>query len=289
MNHLLEASSIFVKKGENIVKIFQNKRWSTLALIVVCLAVVATTSIYVIMSSYNLKAFSNQSSPKIESGNEQNAESEKTAITGSKNTTANNVASVPIASSVTPKPENSSNQPSTAYKEFFKDDAFLGDSISEGLSFYDFLDENSVVAEKGLNITKGIDESDKVIALKPKRVFILFGVNDSDDRTPSSWLVDQYTKLVVKLKTKLPNSKIYVTSILPVLEKTVNNPHINNAHINECNSGLKNMAIQQNVNYVNLASLLNESNTNLYENDGIHFKSDFYNMWLNYLENSITK
>jgi len=187
-----------------------------------------------------------------------------------------------------PNGQPSNSQPVTPensnYKEFFKDDAFLGDSISEGLSYYDFLDDNRVIAGKGLSIIKGIDESDKIIALQPHRVFILFGVNDIDDRTPSSWLVEQYTTLVVKLKTKLPNSKIYVISILPVLEKLVNNPHINNVHINECNLGLINMASLEDVNYINLGALLNDSNKNLYEGDGIHYKSDFYTLWLDNLE-----
>jgi len=171
------------------------------------------------------------------------------------------------------------------YSVFFKDDAFLGDSISEGLSYYGYLEDTGVIAGKGLSITKGIDESDKIIALRPKRVFILFGINDIDDRTPSSWLVGQYTSLVVKLKTKLPDSKIYVMSILPVLEGVVENTHINNAHIIECNKGLIQMTNQENVNYVNLGSLLNESNKYLYEGDGIHLKPDFYPLWLNYLEN----
>ncbi|MDP4160913.1 MAG: GDSL-type esterase/lipase family protein [Bacillota bacterium] len=175
------------------------------------------------------------------------------------------------------------------YKEFFKNDAFLGDSISEGLFYFDFLDENRVIAEKGLSITKGIDEADKVIALNPNNVFVLFGVNDIDDRTSSSWIVEQYTTLVKKLKTRLPNSQIYVLSILPVLESQVKNPHINNAHIKECNAGLNTMASQEDVHFVNLGLLLNDNNKNLYAGDGIHFKPDFYSLWLNYLEDILGK
>lgn len=264
------------------------KRWSTL-LIIAIIAVITAVLIYVIIfNSNNVKALSNQSTPKVETATAtkpQNTDSADKTGSSTSSSTNNGVNSVSV--STAPSGTQASGVQSTNYKEFFKDDAFFGDSISEGLFFYDFLDENRVVAEKGLSITKGIDEADKIIALKPKRVFILFGVNDIDDRTPSSRLVDQYTTLVVKLKTGLPDSRIYVTSILPVLENIVKNPHINNAHIKECNSGLMNMAVQQNVNYINLASLLNDHNINLYEDDGIHYKSDFYGIWLNYLESIV--
>lgn len=270
-------------------KIGKLKRWPTLTLII-CVLVVVSISIYAFISSNNVKAMSNQDNPKIETNNitkQENNTGVEDLSSSAEKATSDSVNSIPVVSSV--EPQTSNSQPvSTDYKKFFKDDAFLGDSISEGLSFYDFLDDNRVIAEKGLSITKGIDEADKIIALKPSRVFILFGVNDIDDRTRISWIVDQYTTLVVKLKTKLPNSKIYVTSILPVLENLVNNTHINNAHIQACNIALMHMAGQQNVNYINLASLLNDTNKDLYEGDGIHFKSDFYIMWLNYLE-SISK
>ena len=255
-------------------------------------------AVFAFVNSKDLKATTSvQSSPPVSAGTAQQQNSKKagaaatgsakqSAGTGSSGSAGQNASAVSPSSAAAASSLNADATSSDEknFKEFFKNDAFLGDSISEGLSFYDYLDDSRVIAVKGLSITKAIDEADKVIALKPQRVFILLGVNDIDDRTPSSWLIGQYTTLVEKLKTKLPDSQIYVTSILPVLPSLVQNPHINNAHIQECNEGLIKMAAQENVTYVNLASILNSSNTNLYEDDGIHFKSEFYKLWLNYLE-----
>ena len=295
------------------MKIYKFKSWLTIA-IIGSVAIVISIYTFAFDNSNKVKAAINENRPEIESGKLEEPENPQISSATSENTEKDEPPDSVNAELTSPnEPQISSSQPSNGqpsssqpsngqlpngqpsnsqpvtpensnYKEFFKDDAFLGDSISEGLSYYDFLDDNRVIAGKGLSIIKGIDESDKIIALQPHRVFILFGVNDIDDRTPSSWLVEQYTTLVVKLKTKLPNSKIYVISILPVLEKLVNNPHINNVHINECNLGLINMASLEDVNYINLGALLNDSNKNLYEGDGIHYKSDFYTLWLDNLE-----
>lgn len=175
------------------------------------------------------------------------------------------------------------------YREFFKQDVFMGDSISEGLSFYEYLDENMVVAKKGASVSSAVDNVDTIAVLKPNRIFIMYGVNNMDDTTPSKWFVDQYIQLINAIRQKLPNAEIYIQSVMPVIEKIVhkNNTHINNAHINECNEALKIMAIQQGVNFLNVASILNESNKYLYEGDGTHFISKFYPLWLNYIESNV--
>ncbi|AFM39487.1 lysophospholipase L1-like esterase [Desulfosporosinus acidiphilus SJ4] len=251
------------------------KRWPVILGLIICLIAVITVVIF------NFTA-SNKAQASVSATNS----AEKSGTAELPKDSATNNSQTDLTQPQSSASQTASSQPQTSnFKEFFKNDAFLGDSISEGLSFYDFLDDSRVIADKGLSITKGIDEADKIIALKPQRVFILIGLNEADDRTASSTLVDEYTKLVEKLKTSLPNSKIYVTSILPVLENLVKNSHLNNAHIKECNAGLIDMANKENVNYVNLASILNDSNKNLYEDDGIHYKSDFYRMWLTYLEN----
>ncbi|WP_088228215.1 GDSL-type esterase/lipase family protein [Desulfosporosinus sp. FKB] len=263
------------------------KRWPILLGVIIFVAVVTGVSIFVFAGSNKAQASGSLQSPAT--GNNTISDSSNIESTASANTAQKDSPNTADAQETKSQPVTSANEPATQqasdFKEFFKDDAFLGDSITEGLSFYDYLDDSRVIAEMGLSITKGIDEADKIIALKPKRVFILIGLNEADDRTSSKVLVDDYTKLVEKLKANLPNSQIYVTSMLPVLENVVKNPHLNNAHIKECNNGLIAMTNKENVNYVNLGSILNDSNKNLYEDDGIHFKSDFYRMWLTYLEN----
>lgn len=182
------------------------------------------------------------------------------------------------------------SKPNYNYKDFFKNDVFLGDSISEELSFYEFLDEANVAAKKGVNIYRAKDEVDKVVAQNPKRIFILFGANDMDGTLTSEQFVGYYDQIIKNIKEKLPNCQIYVQSIFPVLpEVAKNKPYLGDEYVNEFNAALINMAKRDNIHYINVASVLNSGNQNLYEPDGIHFKSDFCPLWLNYIIENINK
>jgi lysophospholipase L1-like esterase len=170
------------------------------------------------------------------------------------------------------------------YKSIFNGDVFVGDSISDGLAYYDFINSSNVIAKLGCNLLKADNEVDKIASLKPKNIYILFGANDMDAKLSSEMFTQRYEKLIKDIKAKSPNSKIYIQSILPVSDKAVKSkPHLNSARINEFNNALKKMAEKEDINYVNIASVLKNTNTDLHEGDGIHFKYQFYILWLNYL------
>lgn len=174
------------------------------------------------------------------------------------------------------------------YKELFKNDVFMGDSISESLIYYEFLEEKNVCAKKGININNAKNEVGKISIKNPKNIYILYGVNDMDNTVPSKWFIDNYRTLIHKVKEKFPNTNIYVQSVLPVLPIVEQKrPTMTNSYINECNSGLIQVVREENVNFLNIKSILNESNKNLYEDDGIHFKPNFYIKWLNYVANKV--
>lgn len=185
------------------------------------------------------------------------------------------------------KPEDTratANSGKRDYKSIFNGDVFVGDSISDGLAYYDFIDSSNVIAKLGFTLLKAENEVDKIASLKPKNIYILFGANDMDAKLSSEMFTQRYEKLIKGIKAKSPNSKIYVQSILPVSDKAVKSkPYLNSARINEFNNALKKMAKKENINYVNIASVFKDSNTDLHEGDGIHFKYQFYILWLNYL------
>lgn len=189
----------------------------------------------------------------------------------------------PAAASVSSTDSASSN-----FKELFASDIFMGDSISEGLSFYDYLDEKNVDAKKGMSIVNAKNEISSVAKLKPKNIYILYGINDMNDTVSSKWFVDQYRGFIDNLKAQIPQANIYIQSILPVdSSEEKKNPHLNNKHISECNAALMDMAKQEKVSFINIASLINQNDKSLYEGDGTHFKAEFYPKWLKYVaENS---
>ncbi|MEW9094115.1 MAG: GDSL-type esterase/lipase family protein [Clostridiaceae bacterium] len=185
------------------------------------------------------------------------------------------------------KTDTTRSNNSTNYKEFFKEDVFMGDSVTEGISYYEFVQEENVYAKKGSHINAIKNELNKIESENPRNIYLLYGLNDLG-AISNQWFIDQYRELVRSLKAKFPNSNIYVQSILPVLPKAESSKTgVNNKKINEYNSMLIDMAKEENINFLNIGSLINDSNKNLYEPDGIHFKADFYKLMLNYIRDNV--
>lgn len=173
----------------------------------------------------------------------------------------------------------------TDYKTFFKDSVILGDSISESLSFYEILSKNNVVAKKGLTVYKAEKQISDVVNKNPKKLFIFLGNNDLFEETLiEEKFVTQYSSLIDKVKRNVPNAKIYILSILPVNNKAEKeNPFLNRERILSFNKAIKSMTQKYNLNYINIFPVIN-GRENLYEQDGIHFKYDFYKYLLSYIE-----
>lgn len=170
------------------------------------------------------------------------------------------------------------------FKEYFAQDVFMGDSITEAVSHYEILNMPNVNAKMGININEAAREIPKIKVKNPRNIYLLYGVNDMDDRMPIDWFTGQYRTLVRMTKARYPNARIYVQSVLPVepaVEKRT--PHTNNAFINQCNAALEKMAAEEKVNYVNINQLVTFELEGIYEGDGKHFKRPFYNMWFNFM------
>ena len=172
---------------------------------------------------------------------------------------------------------------SNDYKEVFKEDLFLGDSITDSLSFYEFIDESHVVAKFGLTSKKAKDEIEGIVKVNPKNIFIMFGMNDILTGEDSNQFANKYAELIHDIKEKLPDSNIYIQSILLVDPKVKNKkPLLTNENIEDFNQALMDMTKDENIEYLNIRTIL-EDNGDLLEPDGIHVKYKFYELWLDYL------
>ena len=173
------------------------------------------------------------------------------------------------------------------YKEVFKEDLFLGDSITDSLSFYEFLEDSQVIAEFGLTSKGARNIVDNIVKKNPRNIFIMFGMNDILTNETSGEFADNYTELIHDIKLKLPDSNIYVQSILPVDSKVKNKkPLLTNENIENFNQALMNMAKDEDIKYLNIRTII-EEDKDLIEPDGIHVKYEFYKLWLNYLIENI--
>ena len=159
----------------------------------------------------------------------------------------------------------------------------MGDSITDSLSFYDILDESNIIAKFGLTTRKSTDIIDNIIKKNPRNIYIMLGTNDILTGEGSQKFIEDYTKLVQIIKEKLPDTNIYINSILPVKSKVKDKkPLLTNENIDEFNKALVTFAKDENIQYLDIASIF-EDDIDLIEPDGIHVKYKFYKLWLDFI------
>ncbi len=163
----------------------------------------------------------------------------------------------------------------------FDDAVLMGDSRIEEISNYEFLPKNRVLGHLGANIRKIKEDEDALVALSPSYIFLGYGLNDTEmtDWWPDAeTYVKEYRQILEEMQQKLPNSKIYVNSILQAQDWTFEE-YPTYASIPEWNEAIRKMCEELNIGYIDCDELT-EEHEDLYEGDGIHFLPDFYKLWM---------
>lgn len=167
------------------------------------------------------------------------------------------------------------------YRRIFKNDLFLGDSITDSLTYYDYLDSSNAIAGLGFNFIRAEKEVDRSQVAAPDNIFIMLGANDAGLADAS--FQKNYGELLDKVRLRWPKAKVYLQSLLPVAVKADGRtPYINNARFQELNTLIRKMARQRGLSYLDVASVL-QGRQDLYEPDGVHFQCGFCSLWLDYL------
>lgn len=139
-----------------------------------------------------------------------------------------------------------------------------------------------------MTVAKAKKRVNDIVSPKPENIFIMFGMNDVLYGMSSEKFALSYLELIKMIKAKLPDANIYIESILPVEAKVEKKkPALNNRNIENFNRALIDMAKREDINYLNVASVVTKSSENLHEGDGIHYKYKFYDLWLEYIKNNI--
>ena len=177
--------------------------------------------------------------------------------------------------------------------QFYKNTVFLGDSITEGLIDYELVNEYNVIAEKGDNVKDAMSKVDKIKQINPENVVLFYGMNDViefdglNENLTEDKFRETYISLINSLRSELPKVKIYAISPTDVMSNAINtNYRLTNENILKFRNIIKDVCSETNVAYVDINSKIS-SRVDLYEGDGIHFKYEFYNIWLETLKESI--
>ncbi len=138
----------------------------------------------------------------------------------------------------------------------------------------------------GYNYYGLIDRMDtSVEALKPKRVFLMIGINDMlDVGPPMENLKLAYPYMLGQLRKAAPDAEIIVQSILPVSKPAF---HYMHEPIKELNKTIEQAAKERGMRYVDLYSRFKDENGKLrkgLDSDGIHLSPEGYELWIKVLK-----
>ena len=163
---------------------------------------------------------------------------------------------------------------------------FLGNSITD-IGEWTEIWHNIKVKNRGIsgdNTFGVLARLDEVLSSKPAKIFIMIGVNDISKETPDSIIIDNYKKIIARVKKESPKTKLYVESILPTNNDFVEFKNHQNKmeHIQFINKKLQEICIAEKLFYVDLYnSFLNEQGKldKKYTNDGLHINGYGYMRW----------
>lgn len=169
---------------------------------------------------------------------------------------------------------------------------FVGNSLTDAGRWNDILPEFPVL-NRGISgdISYGVfARLDEILRHKPEKLFLMIGVNDLKRNIPTANIIDNYSKIVSRIKRESPHTKIYLNSILPINpDKLLESFRaVKNTDVAILNGGLRQISEKEsNVTFVNLHEVFADKQGNLRAEvtpDGIHLEVSAYVELVNYLK-----
>lgn len=178
-----------------------------------------------------------------------------------------------------------------SYPNSPNDVIFLGNSLTAYTNWNELLGLANV-RNRGISgdTTFGVLERlDEITEGKPAKVFILIGINDISRNVPSVLILRNYNKILQKIKSQSPNTKIYIQTLLPVNNTFTRYPnHYNkDQEIAAVNQGLKDLAENEKIELIDLNPFFLDQDDRLskkYTEEGLHLNSQGYLLWAEILK-----
>ena len=162
---------------------------------------------------------------------------------------------------------------------------FIGDSITEQCIWNELFGDNRLINRGiGGDITeKVLNRLDFLDGTKPSTVFLMIGTNDLGQNKSLDEIINNYQKIIQELSKKLPNTVIYMQSVLPINQNLffMKRDYYTNENIDLLNVMIQKLE-KENVRYLELNKFFKDKNGNLdikYSSDGLHLNGDGYHKW----------
>lgn len=177
-----------------------------------------------------------------------------------------------------------------------KDIVFLGNSLTEGGDWAAFFPKiNKRLERKGGRIVnRGIVGDDapgiyerlyQILPYKPKKIFLLVGVNDISHHLTADSVANAIAKVVDKIREESPDTKLYMQTLLPINESFKRYKNLNGKtnEVGKVNVLIKKIAKERKLKCIDLYPLF-LSNEGVLEpsitKDGLHINRQGYNIWI---------
>lgn len=172
---------------------------------------------------------------------------------------------------------------------------FLGNSITDYTDWNELL-QLKEARNRGISgdITFGILERlDEITEGKPAKVFVLIGINDISRNIPDSVILDNYKRIIHRIKKESPGTKIYFNTLLPVNNSFAARNHFNkDEHIQYINEELKKMGTTEKIGIIDIHPYFLDAENRMdkkYTYDGLHLNAEGYKQWASILKPYLTK
>lgn len=161
---------------------------------------------------------------------------------------------------------------------------FLGDSLTDEGEWVELLGNTNIVNRgiSGDTTRRILNRLDAVVDTKPKQIFLMIGINDFvNEKKSIEEVLDKYKIILEELKTKLPQTEVFIQSVLPV-NNNLTYFLQDNQKVIELNLKLQELAKEFNYQYIDVFSHLADSENQLdakYTTDGVHLNGKAYLIW----------
>ncbi len=182
-----------------------------------------------------------------------------------------------------------------SYPDSKKDIVFLGNSITHYAEWTELLQLKNA-RNRGISgdISFGVLERlDEVTNGKPAKIFILVGINDIARNIPDTVLLMNYKRMISRIRTESPRTKIYFNALLPVNNSYTDKNHFNkDARIAFVNGELQKICTAEKITFINIHDAFLDSGKKLdkrYTYDGLHLNAEGYKLWAGLLRPYVKK
>ena len=167
---------------------------------------------------------------------------------------------------------------------------FLGNSITDNCEWAELFGD-PMIRNRGIggDDTDGVLERlEEVTASSPSKVFLMIGTNDLAYGKSTDHVVENIGKILDRIRSESPGTKVYLQSILPV-DDAVHYTR-KNSDILLINGELQKMAAGRGLTYIDLHPAFRDENGILdraYSLDGLHLNGEGYLKWKSMIQDLV--